>query len=118
MILLWGISQDRPLALMRDTLARCRAPVFFLDQMQAARTRVTLNVGAAVDGEIQVAEDTCRLDTVSAVYVRCYGSRELPFAEPPDRIDNTRRHAVGLDEIVITWLGITPARVVNPLAAM
>src|SRR3954469_4716903 len=96
MILLWGISQDRPLALVRDALDRRGAPVFFLDQMRAAETEIALDVGTDVEGAICLAGDTCRLETVSTAYVRCYGSHDLPFADPADRIDETRRHALAV----------------------
>jgi len=48
MILLWGILQDRPLALVRAALARRGAAVFMLDQKDAARAQIQLRVDADV----------------------------------------------------------------------
>jgi RimK-like ATP-grasp domain len=118
MILLWGISQDSPLALMREALARRGAAVFFLDQMQAARTEIDLRVGADVEGAIRIGDESCNLEAISAVYVRCYDSHELPVTGQTDQIDDIRRHALELGDLISTWLGVTPALVVNPFAAM
>jgi hypothetical protein len=118
MILLWGISQDRPLTLVREALERRGASVFFLDQMQAAQTEIDLNVGANVEGAIRIGENTCSLEAISAVYVRCYDSRSLPFAGATDQMNDARHHAPGLDDLIVSWLGVTQALVVNPFSAM
>jgi glutathione synthase/RimK-type ligase-like ATP-grasp enzyme len=116
MILLWGISDDRPLGVMREVLAERGAPVFFLDQTRAAETDFDLSVSTKAEGWIRVGEDVCDLETVSAIYVRCRDARSLTPAL--DHTDAALRHAVELDDLVATWLSLTGARVVNSFAAM
>lgn len=117
MILLWGVFQDRPFALVRDALARRGAPVFVLDQMEAPRTQVELRVGMDIEGTIRIGDEHCDLAAISAVYVRCY---DLAMRFRPDAGDmaSVSRHAAGIDDVVTAWLDIAPALVVNPLAAM
>jgi hypothetical protein len=120
MILLWGIAQDRPLAMVRDALEERGARIFFLDQARAAETDLDLGVGAAVGalagGTIRIGEEVCDLATVSAAYVRSHDSRNIPFGS--DQTGDVRRHGIELDDLVTTWLSVTPARIVNSFAAM
>jgi hypothetical protein len=116
MILLWGISQDKPLTMVREALEQRGTPYFFLDQLRAMETAFDLSVGGEVSGAIRIGEETCDLRHVSAVYVRCHDSTDLPSAA--GQTDDARRHAIELDDLVATWLSVTPARVVNPFAAM
>jgi glutathione synthase/RimK-type ligase-like ATP-grasp enzyme len=122
MILLWGIAQDRPLALVRAALARRGAAVFWLDQKDASRTQVELRVDADVGGAVRVGDERCDLAAVSAVYVRNYDSRTLELA--PDAgdmdadMDVVRRRAVAVDDVVTAWLDVAPAFVINPFSAM
>jgi glutathione synthase/RimK-type ligase-like ATP-grasp enzyme len=118
MILLWGIAQDRPLALVRAALARRGEAVFWLDQKEAPRTQVELRVAADVGGAIRVGDEHCDLAAVSAVYVRNYDSRTLEFEPDAGDLDAVRRHAVDVDDVVTTWLDVAPAFVVNPFSAM
>jgi hypothetical protein len=117
MILLWGVFQDRPFALVRDALARRRAEVFVLDQLDAPRTHVELRVGARVEGTIQAGEERCDLAAISSVYVRCYDSSTLHFDRDAGDTESIRRHALGVDEVVTAWLDVTPAFVLNPPSA-
>ncbi|CAL78116.1 conserved hypothetical protein; putative glutathione synthase [Bradyrhizobium sp. ORS 278] len=113
MILLWGHAQDGPLALVRDALEERGAPVFFLDQQRAGETEFAIEVDATVNGNIRIAGEVCALHDVAAVYVRCE-SGGRPAA---DQDDELWRHAVTVDELMMTWLAITDARVINPFAA-
>jgi hypothetical protein len=117
MILLWGIFPDRPFAAVHAALGRRGAPIFVLDQMNIAQTQIELQVGAAVTGSIRVGAAACDLAAISAVYVRCYDSRALHSAGS-DVTPAQRRHAREVDDIVTSWLSVTPAFIVNPLSAM
>jgi hypothetical protein len=118
MILLWGVSHDRPFSLVCDALARRGAAPFVLDQMDAPRTDVELRVGPEVAGTIRIGGTRCELAAISAVYVRCYDCRTLAFGPEAGDAESLRRHALSLDEVMIAWLDVTPAFVVNRLSAM
>jgi hypothetical protein len=118
MILVWGVGEDTPFSLVRAALARCGAPVFVLDQMDAPRTQIELRVGAGVEGTIRIRDQSCNLATISAVYIRCYDSRTLKFDGHTGDIESDRRHAVGVDEVVTAWLEVAPAFIVNRFSAM
>ena len=105
MILLWGVPQDRPLVKVREALEERGAAYFFLDQARALETAIDLRVGAEASGTIQVGEEICDLQDVSAVYVRCHDSRNaLPASH---QTDDARHHAAALDDLVATW-GLHP----------
>jgi glutathione synthase/RimK-type ligase-like ATP-grasp enzyme len=116
MILLWGIAQDRPLAWVREALEERGTACFFFDQARAADTALDLCVGADVGGAIRIGEESCDLAAVSAVYVRSHDARTIAFAA--GQSEDILRHAAELDDLVTTWLEVTPARVVNSFAAM
>jgi glutathione synthase/RimK-type ligase-like ATP-grasp enzyme len=118
MILLWGIAQDRPFALVRAALARLGAAVFVLDQQQATWAQIELRVGADVAGAIRVGDERCDLAAVSAVYVRNYDPHSLDFGLGAADTEAARRHAVAVDDVVTAWLEVAPAFVVNPFSAM
>jgi glutathione synthase/RimK-type ligase-like ATP-grasp enzyme len=118
MILVWGISRDRPFTLVRDALVRSGAAPFVLDQMDAPSTDIALEVGPGVAGVIRVGEKRRELAAISAVYVRCYDSRTLAFEPDAGSADSVRRHALDLDETMTAWLDVTPAFVVNRFSAM
>jgi hypothetical protein len=118
MILLWGISQDRPLAMVHDALKQRGAAVYFLDQMRAPETVIDLSVGAKVAGSVRIGGEACDLERISAAYVRSHDSRTLPSCLPADQADEARREALELDDIVVSWLDVTEALVVNSFAAM
>jgi glutathione synthase/RimK-type ligase-like ATP-grasp enzyme len=116
MILLWGISQDRPLAWVREALEERGAGYLFLDQARAADTELDLHVGADVGGAIRIGEEACDLAAVSAVYIRSHESRTI--ASSSGQSEDILQHAAELDDLVATWLEMTPALVVNSFAAM
>jgi glutathione synthase/RimK-type ligase-like ATP-grasp enzyme len=53
---------------------------------------------------------------VSGVYVRSHESRSI--AASAGAGEDVRRHAAELDDLVTTWLDVTPALIVNSFAAM
>jgi hypothetical protein len=115
MILLWGIDDDGPLKAVGQVLAERGAPLFFLDQRQAARTDIDLKVGERFEGAIRMGDAHCDLAAVTAAYLRCHASHAL-LDEGSN--ESLARHACALDEIVSAFLDATPARIVNPFAAM
>jgi hypothetical protein len=118
MILLWGISQDRPLAAVHNALKQRGVSVFFLDQREVLNTEIELLVDGGIRGAIRTCNQTCDLAAVAAVYVRCYDSRRLPHIEQAGEGSAAWRHTLSIDEILTSWLELTPALVVNRLSAM
>ena len=56
MILLWGITGDEPLDLVRRALERQRSHYAFLDQQRVENTSLDLEVGQTVSGHLTTGE--------------------------------------------------------------
>ena len=118
MILLWGIAEDRPFTRVREALARQNAALFVFEQADSPRAEVEFRVGAEVEGAIRVDDRRCDLAAVSAVYVRCYDSSRIEYGPDAGDVESARRRALDVDDVMTAWLDVSPAFVVNPLAAM
>jgi len=115
-ILLWGVSSDGPLAAAQAALARRGAPVFHVDQRRTAETALDLRLDASgLSGELRVGPDRCALAEIVGVYVRSYGTSTLL---DPDADAALVAHATGLEAAIQEFLDVTPAKLVNPAAAM
>jgi hypothetical protein len=115
-ILLWGVSSDGPLAAVQAALSRRGAPTFHLDQRRTAETALDLRYDqAGLSGELTVGDERCALAEVGGVYVRAYDTRALLDADADAAL---RKHALNLESTVQAFLDVTPARLVNPAAAM
>jgi hypothetical protein len=117
MIFLWGLPGDHPLTLVRDALYRLGCKVAFLDQRLVLDTQVEVSVGAQVGGTIWAPELTIDLAAVSAVYARPYDTRRLPDVAAAGEGSPAWLHALHLDDVLWSWIDLTPALVVNPTAA-
>lgn len=117
-VLLWGLSTERPLAAVREELARLGAPVSIVDQHRVLDTEVRLGVGRGLHGAVRVRDRWVDLDAVSAVYLRPYDTRSVRAVarEGPDSA--AWRHALGVEHALSCWSELTPALVVNRLEAM
>jgi RimK-like ATP-grasp domain len=118
MILLWGLPHERPIALVHAALHRLGFPVTFLDQRQVLRTAVELGVDSMIDGMLRTPDETIDLNAVTAVYLRPYDWRSLPEIEQAGSRSPVWRHALEVEDVLASWLELTPALVVNRLAAM
>ncbi|HUO55505.1 MAG TPA: hypothetical protein VMU18_12230 [Rhodoblastus sp.] len=115
MILLWGVDDDGPLKAVAEALAERRAPVFFLDQRQAASTEIDSTADERLEGAIRMGAARCDLAAVAAVYLRCHASSTFLDEGADGALVN---RVCVLDEALCAFLDATPARVVNPFAAM
>jgi hypothetical protein len=118
MILLWGLPGDQPIAFVRDALGRLGADVAFLDQRAILDTQVELCVDTSVTGVLHVGDDTLDLSKVTAVYLRPYESSRLPAIEEAGPGSPEWGHALNVEDILLSWIEVTPALVVNPPTAM
>ena len=100
------------------------APVWFLEQTAALRTELSLSVGEAADGPELVNGVLCcggaplSLRDVTAVYVRAMDFRLLPAFADLRHNSPERFHAMALEDLLVAWLEMTQARVVNRPSAM
>jgi glutathione synthase/RimK-type ligase-like ATP-grasp enzyme len=116
--LLWGLKEDRPTARVAHELDRLGAPYRLLDQRAVLDTTARVEiVDGRVAGEVLVEGVALDLAQVGAVYVRPHETARLPAlaASPPDAPE--RAHAAAVDDALHTWLEVTDAYLVNPLAA-
>jgi glutathione synthase/RimK-type ligase-like ATP-grasp enzyme len=112
-ILLWGLPADPPIAAVRDALQRAGCPVTLLDQRAVADTEVELSVDSSIEGRLRVKNETFDLAAVKAFYVRPYDAREFPHVTSAGPDSALWRHALALQDILLSWADFTPALVLN-----
>lgn len=102
-MLLWGVGTEPPLAAVRRELRALGVPTFELDQRDAAETRIELDVGSEVGGEVRVRDRRISLSEVTAAYLRPHALRDGNLM---------------VDHAMACWSMIAPALVVNRPQAM
>jgi glutathione synthase/RimK-type ligase-like ATP-grasp enzyme len=117
-ILLWGVSEERPFADVRERLERLRAPLFLLDQQAVLETAVDLVVGAEVHGSIRSRGQRVDLRAVTALYLRPYDSRLIPVVTRVRPSSAAWQHALAVEAALYLWADLAPALVVNRPSAM
>ena len=116
MILFWGVPGDPPVAAVAAALARRGQPVFFFDQHDTLAAEMDLCVDREVSGVLRLPAGDVDLATITGAYIRPYETSRLPaVAEAPPAL---RARAAALDEALLCWSEVTPARVVNRPTAM
>lgn len=124
MILIWGIPGDLSAEGVRTALLAMGAPVWFLEQTAALQTELSLSVGEAADGPELVNGVLCSggaplsLRDVTAIYVRAMDFRLFPAFADLRHDAPERFHAMALEDLLVAWLEMTQARVVNRPSAM
>ena len=118
MILLWGLREDMPLAEVHDALERLGASVWFVNQRVVLQSGISLTVEAAVEGLLQVGDQSIDLGSVTAAYVRPYDTWRIGAVARAGRDSPECRHALSFDDTLWLWAELTPARVVNRPSAM
>jgi hypothetical protein len=117
-IVLWGIPGDTPLIAVQHALSRMGYWVTFIDQRAVLETEVELDVDAEIKGLVRTPDDVVDLSSVTAAYLRPYDSARLLGIESAGRGSAAWRHAVGVDDALLSWADLTPALVVNRPCAM
>jgi glutathione synthase/RimK-type ligase-like ATP-grasp enzyme len=119
LVLLWGLSTDRPLAAVREELLRLGVPLLTVDQHEVLDTEIRLSVGHDLEGAIRVGGDRwIDLAEVSAVYLRPYDSRHVAAVAREGPESAAWRHALAVEHVMASWSEMTFALVVNRLRAM
>ena len=118
MILLWGMKGDPPLEAVASALDRLEAPYFYLDQREILDTEVQLDVGEKTQGYIRCGAQQMRLEDVTAVYLRPDDSRQLVDVAAEGAGSPAWLHALGVEDVLLSWTEITPALVINRPGSM
>jgi glutathione synthase/RimK-type ligase-like ATP-grasp enzyme len=118
MILLWGITTDRPLELVRSALQRMNAPIVFLDQQSLLQSRIDLTVGKRLQGNLQTQGWSAALESVTAVYLRPYDARRMVVLGDAAPGSPKFQRAFGFEDALMSWIEMAPALVVNRPSAM
>ena len=107
MILLWGVSGDRPLALVHRALQRHGAPMFFLDQRAFLETELELGFSPRVRGSLRRSGHWVALEEITSAYVRPHDSRLLPEVGDAEAGAFVRYHATQLEDAMLCWTELT-----------
>ncbi len=119
MILLGGIPSEIPLAMVNKELDKLSVPHIMFNQRDFANTELSFEISnGIVRGMIQLKDREYRLEDIRGVYLRLMDDQRLPelHEELPD--SNKRRYCRALHDALIRWCEVTPARVINRMAAM
>ena len=112
-ILLWGLPVDPPIAAVRDILAQAGCETVLLDQRAVHETEVELVVGKGVEGLLRIRGETFDLATVDAVYLRPHDLHKLSAIASAGEESELWRHALAVEDILLSWSELTPALVLN-----
>jgi hypothetical protein len=118
LVLLWGLPDERPFAAVLAALEDLGTPTVVVDQHEVLDTEIDLTVGVDVQGWLRTPRQHVDLAAVTGVYVRPYDLRRLPALVQADPARTAWQHAELVDDVLWSWLGLTPALVVNRPAAM
>ncbi|MEH2071318.1 MAG: ATP-grasp domain-containing protein [Nostoc sp.] len=122
LILLWGITEESPLAAVHLELTRLNIPTVFLDQRDILDTELELSVNNVselpVQGQIRTWYQKINLHEITAAYLRPYDSRRLPQIAQAGVNSPAWQHAIAVDDALMGWSEITPAFVINRPSAM
>jgi hypothetical protein len=118
-VLLCGIATEAPLAMVADALAAQGHPFVVFNQRHVADADCQFEIAAGtVSGELRVGRRAVSLERIGGVYWRLMDDRQLPeYMALPDGSPE-RRHCRAMHDALAGWIGLTPARVVNPVASM
>jgi glutathione synthase/RimK-type ligase-like ATP-grasp enzyme len=117
MILLWGLAGDRPIAAVRNELARMERTAVLIDQRAVLEMSVEFSVDAGVGCVVEWDGLRVDLEKVTAAYVRPYDPLGVPAVAGAGQ-PGAERHAVAVYEALRLWSDMTSTLVVNRLSAM
>lgn len=118
MILLWGVEDDAPMALVRQELSVRGASAVFLDHTRTLECHIDARFGRAITGAIDIGSTAIRLEAVGAAYIRPQDFRTFLGSRRRRRESARYRHAALNDDILLSWADLTTALVLNKPAAM
>lgn len=110
MILLWGVREDGPLALVDEELRARGVATTFLDQRHALTTRFLSGPGAP---SVRLRDGTVALGDVSAVYARPYPLLPSKLRDGCAAQTAGIRHVQRLEQSLWQWMTAVHGVVVN-----
>jgi len=116
MILVWGVPGDLPVAAVMEALARLGAPALLFDQHDALDAELDLRVDGEVRGTLRLPSGEIALAQITGAYIRPYATSRLAIVAAAAPAAQAR--VAALDETLLCWSEVTPARVVNRPSAM
>jgi hypothetical protein len=119
MILLCGIPSEPPLAAVCHQLGELGIEHAVFNQRRFEGTEINFEISqGSITGRIAIEGKELRLEDIRGVYLRLMDWQLLPELdeEPPNSPKRLRSGAV--HDLLMRWCEVTPARVVNRLAAM
>lgn len=127
MILAWGLTGDSPFDAVCAALGRLGEAFLLVDQRKATSTGIDFSLGPAVNGTHEAAMkcvvdlDGTRIDLgdVRGVYWRTYDIRRVPsVSSAVDSGGSALRDVLSVEDVFMSWLELTDARVINRASAM
>lgn len=119
MILLCGIPTEGPLERVIEAVEAIGAPHVVFNQREVGQARLEMEIiDGAVDGTLELATGKYRLSEIRSVYSRLMDDRFLPEIESEDPNAPIRVQSRAVHDLLLRWMEMTPARVVNRASAM
>jgi glutathione synthase/RimK-type ligase-like ATP-grasp enzyme len=119
MILLGGIPSESSLAMVRAQAEELGLPFALFNQRRAAESAMEMEVaGEEVTGWMVLDGRRHRLEDFTGIYLRAMDDQALPELEGEPPASLRRRRIRAFHDTLARWSEISPARVVNRVAAM
>ena len=117
MILLWGLTEDSPMAMVYNELKKMGASVFFLNHADIAETELFLNFFDQPSGFIDVYGRRINFQDVKSAYFRPYDFKQYPEFSG-NKINDETLHKIFLKESLMwSWAELTDKVVINKPSA-
>lgn len=118
MILLWGPGTDPPLIAVGEALRRSNITVVHLEQRAVLSTSLELDIGSTMTARVRSGGQWIDLAAIRACYLRPDNSCLLSEVAAEGEGSAAWLHASGVDDALLSWADMTPARVINRPSAM
>jgi glutathione synthase/RimK-type ligase-like ATP-grasp enzyme len=118
-ILLCGIPSESPLARVAEEAALAGVPCVVFNQREAPWTDIVLEADArGVRGTLLTRGGSLRLEDVDGVLLRLMDPEALPEASGARRRPGALERLQAVHTLLLSWLEMTPARVLNRASTM
>jgi hypothetical protein len=118
MIFLWGLMEDLPLAAVRNELTQNGRRIVFMNQADILDCHIDIEFAPHLRGRIVTPDQTIRLEEIDAAYLRPYDFRQLPQLSGCAPDSEEWRHAMTFEDILLSWLDLAYALILNRPSAM